>query len=194
MCPGRRTRAPDVLEDIAYVYRYRSGSSPHAAVRFRPAAILVVATLTLVACGVTPGPTPSPTAPSGPTLTGPLAITNEPTQAVSASRGGEGPVEISDDCVTLETEAGHPITLVFRSGQVRWNDANREVAFLDPFVGTVVFSDGTSIEVGGESLGPGSAGEPPKTRQWITTPRRNCPPELFEVHSMKLVADALVTT
>jgi len=120
-----------------------------------------------------------------PARTGPLAITDEPSQGVSASLGGQGLLVIDDECVTLQMqEPRRQITLAFRSTQIRWDPSLNQATFLDPFLGSVVLSNGELIEVGGEAVGASTGGEPPNTRRWIAPPNSSCPSDVFEVHTL----------
>ena len=123
---------------------------------------------------------------------GPLAVTDQDTQAISAASVGQGLLSIGDRCVTLDLDAGRSVTLAFRAKQVEWDDVRSEISFRDPFDGTLVLKSGDRIDVGGEGIGPSQGGEPAHTRRWISAPDPSCPKEVFEVHTLDLLQATVV--
>ncbi len=114
---------------------------------------LAVAGLVLFAAGGCTNNAPSNNIESAPERWGPLAVVDDPAAEGLDARGGAGPLHIGEDCVTLRLEeADRGITLVWRSGQVQWDESTREIVFENPGEGKVRLSDGETIEVGGEDM------------------------------------------
>lgn len=136
----------------------------------------------LVACGPSsPSSTGSPTAPpQTPTQSqqvndfGPLAVIEEP--GGDQARGGIGPIDIGEDCVTMLRENGESVLLVWHSAEVSWDSESREItytSFGNRGDSPITIGDGDIITVGGVSL----LDDVPVERDltWLATPHPTCP-------------------
>lgn len=89
--------------------------------------------------------------------------------------GGEGPVEISDECVVLtRTDSGNEVTLAFVASRVRWNSAQRSIN-LSVADESLVIESGDLISVGGADA---------TSPEWVVPPDPSCPDDVFVVTSV----------
>ncbi|HEX9776449.1 MAG TPA: hypothetical protein VGB83_12835 [Actinomycetota bacterium] len=133
-------------------------------------ATLLVALIGLSSCA---SPSGSPEAPPD---WGPLAVARDDASGVSQARGGQGPLTIAEECVTLTTESGAALTLVWRSGQTSWDETRQVIVFESPSSERIVLADGDVVTVGGED----GARDP----DWIAEPHTSCPTTTFFVHEV----------
>jgi len=135
-----------------------------------------LAVVSLVACD-------SDSAPSAGDY-GPLAVLHA--AGGLEARGGIGPIDIGDDCVTLTNEAGQELLLVWHQHEegweVGWNEDEREIRFSAPGDPAVTIRDGEVITVGGASL----VGDMPVERDldWLAPPHESCTGEQWMVSSV----------
>lgn len=140
----------------------------------------LLALIGLVACDADSSPSPSDS--------GPLIVVD--VGGGSDSLGGTAPVDIGDNCVTMEQSNGNLLLLVWHSAEggweVGWNDDEREITFSSPAEPeTVTIRDGDIITVGGESWEPQDAAVM-RDFEWIAAPHESCSGELFEVSSVSI--------
>lgn len=116
---------------------------------------------------------------------GPLAVALDEGHGALTASGGIGPLRFGERCVTLLRENGTETTLVWRSGETRWDGAAREIVWTDPSGREIRLSDGIVVAVGGADIAPPDspdqgAGQP----TWLKPPDPSCPEELFSLHSI----------
>jgi hypothetical protein len=150
--------------------------------------IVSALTVTALSCGSDSSPLPnsSATSASNPDLArlGPLAVIETPVG--SDARGGVGPVQIDESCVTMTRENGEVLLLVWHADDVTWNQTGEEIIFSSTSIGDsspVTIKNGDTITVGGESL----RGDEPVMREldWLATPSANCNGEQWAVSSLQ---------
>ncbi len=119
---------------------------------------------------------------------GPLAVLDDPTAADHLD-AANGPclIRVSDECMVLRAQGGHEDTLAWRSGDSRWDATTGEVVFTDRRLGEIRVGDGDRVTLGGfgVTFGEPSPG-PPVT--WLVPPDPSCPPSVWVVHEIGLLA------
>ncbi len=113
---------------------------------------------------------------------GPLAVLDSPGGSAWLALGGTGPIRIGERCVTLPRGNGDSVLLVWRSGEVLWDEKDREITFISstaPDEGPITIRDGDIITVGGGWYGD------PEDMAWVAPPDESCGTEdYFQVHSV----------
>lgn len=156
--------------------------------------LLLMSAALLAACQASPVPpssSPSPrqatSGPSGPeSVWGPLAVALDDARSDLDAGTDPGRLSIGARCVTLFVEgAVPPLTLIWRSGQTRWDPLAGQIAFRDRQLGLIRLSNGDRIALGGAPLmnadSPDQgAGQP----IWIVPPDDSCPDNRWVVHSV----------
>jgi hypothetical protein len=108
---------------------------------------------------------------------GPLAVVDDPGTSGLDAANGPGRLVITDRCVYLQTSRGKGDTLVFRSGQTRWDAERRQIVYHDRDLGEIRLSNGDRLMLGG--YGIGSAASPDNVEvpigPWIREPDATCP-------------------
>lgn len=114
---------------------------------------------------------------------GPMSVANAPDVSFQHKIfGGSGTLRISKECVILRRDSsgqqkeGDEVTLVWRSGQVRWDSEAEAIVFDKPGGGPGVrLRDGDTVTVGG-----GGGPNP----EWLAPPHPSCPKQRFTVHEI----------
>jgi hypothetical protein len=108
---------------------------------------------------------------------GPLAVVDDPGTGGLDAGNGPGRLVITDRCVYLKGSRGEGDTLVFRSGQTRWDAKRRQIVYRDRDLGEIRLSNGDRLMLGGYGLG--TAAEPDNVEvglgPWIKEPDASCP-------------------
>jgi hypothetical protein len=108
---------------------------------------------------------------------GPLAVVDDPAVGGLDAGNGPGRLVITDRCVYLKGSRGDGDTLVFRSGQTRWDAKRRQIVYSDRDLGEIRLSNGDRLMLGG--YGIGSAASPDNVEvpigPWIKEPDASCP-------------------
>lgn len=123
---------------------------------------------------------------------GPLAVFADATG--DQARGGRGPIDIGEDCVTLLNENGESVLLVWSSAEVQWDDSAREIiytSFGNRDNETVTIRDGDVITIGGSSLGDDYPVD--RNLTWLATPAPDCPGEPWGVFGVTQETSLLPT-
>ena len=115
---------------------------------------------------------------------GPLAVFR--TDGAFQARGGTGPIHIGNECVTLTTETGQKLLLVWSlqegGGEVAWNEEEKAIVFRSPRDSVVAIRDGDVITVGGGHLG--SDRPPDRDPGWLAPLNESCTGERWMVGSV----------
>lgn len=108
---------------------------------------------------------------------GPLAVIDDDGSSGGDALGGTGPLRIGQRCVTLTTEEGFELTLVWPRGTTQWNEDIRSIEF-GSGSDVMTLTDGTTVSVGG-------SGELSEDPDWIAEPDESCPKATFLVSSIE---------
>jgi hypothetical protein len=88
--------------------------------------------------------------------------------------------------VYLGGSGGEGDTLVFRSGQTRWDAKRRQIVYRDRDLGEIRLSNGDRLTLGG--YGIGSAASPDNVEvpigPWIKEPDTSCPAQRWAVQQV----------
>ncbi len=108
---------------------------------------------------------------------GPLAVVGDPGIGGLDAGNGPGRLVITDRCVYLKGSRWEGDTLVFRSGQTRWDAKRQQIVSRDRDLGEIWLSNGDRLELGGYGMG---TAEPPDNVEvpigpWIREPDASCP-------------------
>jgi hypothetical protein len=132
---------------------------------------------------------------SGQSPWGPLAVVHDPSTLSILVSGGQGSLEISDDCVSLGD-----MTLVWRDRRISWDGEKGQIV-VDTGKGTIRLRDGDTISigglggtsrhvrVGGEVFIKTSDGRLARP-DWLSPPDDSCPPVLWFVHRVSLIGNS----
>jgi hypothetical protein len=109
---------------------------------------------------------------------GPLAVVDDPAIGGLDAGIGPGTLVISERCVYLQgSDPGSRRTLVWRSGQTRWDPERHQIVYHDRDMGRIRLSDGDRMILGG--YGIGTADRPDNVEvpigPWISEPDASCP-------------------
>ncbi len=117
---------------------------------------------------------------------GPLAVADDDAQSDLDAGGGAGRLIIGSRCVTLLVEeGGSEVTLIWRSGQTRWDPVAGQIVFNDRDLGVIRLSNGDRIELGGAPLmDPDSPDQGAGQPKWISPPDDSCPGRRWVVHQV----------
>lgn len=117
---------------------------------------------------------------------GPLAVVDDPGVGGLDAGNGPGRLVITDRCVYLKGSRGEGDTLVFRSGQTRWDGKRRQIVYTDRDLGGIRLSNGDRLMLGG--YGIGSAASPDNVEvpigPWIKEPDASCPARRWVVQQI----------
>jgi hypothetical protein len=117
---------------------------------------------------------------------GPLAVVDDPGLGGLDAGNGPGRLVITDRCVYLGGSRGEGDTLVFRSGQTRWDGKRRQIVYTDRDLGEIRLSNGDRLMLGG--YGIGSAASPDNVEvpigPWIKEPDASCPAQRWVVQQV----------
>lgn len=120
---------------------------------------------------------------------GPLAVVDDP--AIGGLDAGVGPgrLVIGERCVYLQgQDPASRTTLVWRSGQTRWDRQRREIVYYDRDLGRIRLSDGDRMTLGG--YGIGTADRPDNVEvpigPWISEPDASCPADRWVAEQVDL--------
>jgi hypothetical protein len=113
---------------------------------------------------------------------GPLAVVDDPAIGGLDAGMGPGTLVIDDRCVYLQgSDPGSRTTLVWRSGQTRWDPKRHQIVYHDRDMGRIRLSDGDRMILGG--YGIGTADRPDNVEvpigPWISEPDASCPADRF---------------
>jgi hypothetical protein len=122
---------------------------------------------------------PSPRLASGSGTWGPLAVIDDPGSGALDAAGGSGRLRIGHRCVFLRADNGERTTLVWRSGQTRWDRERRQIILDDQDLGKIRLSLGDRIGLGGASTGEG-----PPIAAWLSARDDSCPTPSWTVHQV----------
>lgn len=108
---------------------------------------------------------------------GPMAVVKDDSTGGMDAGVGPATLVITDRCVYLKSERGIGSTLVFRSGQTRWDAKHRQIVYRDRDLGEIRLSNGERVILGG--YGIGTAARPENVEvglgPWIKEPDPTCP-------------------
>lgn len=119
---------------------------------------------------------------------GPLAAIDDTGTRGPYAAGGSGRLVIGERCVTLEESDGTQTTLIWRSGQTRWDPSARQIVFRDRLLGEIRLSDGDRVSLRGADELPDRrpGGQPGPLWLAITAPDESCPLPDWYVHQVAL--------
>jgi hypothetical protein len=113
---------------------------------------------------------------------GPLAVVDDPAIGGLDAGMGSGRLVIGERCVYLQgQDPASRTTLIWRSGQTRWDRQRRQIVYHDRDMGRIRLSDGDRMTLGG--YGIGTADRPDNVEvpigPWISEPDASCPADRF---------------
>jgi hypothetical protein len=148
----------------------------------------------LAACQASPVPPSSnATSPAGASGAesewGPLAVAHDDAESDLDAGLGPGSLVVRPRCVTLLVdEVGREITLIWRSGQTRWDPVFGQIVFRDRGLGLIRLSNADRVMLGGAPLmDPDSPDQGAPQPTWIVPPDDSCPANWWVVHSVQRV-------
>lgn len=149
----------------------------------------MVAGVGFVPLGESPAPSAAFGSPSaGPSADpwGPLAVAEDDARDALDAGTGPGRLIIGPRCVTFQPEdAEQATTLIWRSGQTRWDPATAEIVFDDPTAGETRLSDRQRLSFGGAAVMPPDAPDQGAAQPtWLRPPEPSCPGSQWVVHSI----------
>lgn len=119
---------------------------------------------------------------------GPLAVIDDPAIDVEDAGGGTGFLLIGRDCVTWRGDDDRSkTTLIWRSGQTRWDPSALDIVFRDVQLGVVRLATGSRITIGGAPLtDPSSPDQGAEHPRWLVPPDPSCPKRRWVIHQIVL--------
>lgn len=144
-----------------------------------------------VPLGSSPAPSVAVGSPSaGPSADpwGPLAVADDDARDTLDAGTGRGRLIIGSRCVMFEpVDAGQPTTIIWRSGQTRWDAVAGQIVFTDPTAGEIRLSDGQRLRFGGAALAPPDSPDQGGAQPtWLRPPDPTCPASQWLTHSVAL--------
>lgn len=136
--------------------------------------------------GLMPTGSPSVAPSAGSVDWGPLAVALDDARDDLDAGAGPGRLRLGPTCVTyLVEETGIAVTLIWRSGQTRWDGPSRQILFNDRDHGLVALADGARLDLSGAPLmEPDSPDQGAAQPVWIIEPDPSCPPARWVVHQV----------
>lgn len=117
---------------------------------------------------------------------GPLAVARDDARDDLDAGLGPGVLAIGSSCVTYRIdESGRDVSLVWRSGQTRWDETRRQIVFVDRDRGPIRLSHGDRVRFSGAPLmDPASPDQGAPQPTWMADLGPTCPSVRWMVHQV----------